>query len=146
MVETTLFDIATRPVLIADASETADKAARLMRDNNVGCLLVTGADGLGIVTDRDLVVRGVAAGRTPEVTTIGEIATRPITTLCCEASLEQALELMGRLRIRRLPLVDHIYRKEVVAIVSLGDLATCAISSHAVASAIAHLGQLDPHR
>jgi CBS domain-containing protein len=74
----------------------------------------------GIVTDRDIVVRGVADGRDPESATVSEVCTSGVETIEPEASVDDALRLMREHDIRRLPVVKN---GRPVGIVSLGDLA-----------------------
>jgi CBS domain-containing protein len=98
------------------------ETSRQMRDADIGAVLVTG-DGqlLGIVTDRDIVVRAVAGGGDPAVTTLGEICSRQLTTIHPGDTSTEAISRMRQHTLRRLPVVDDDGR--VVGIVSLGDLA-----------------------
>jgi CBS domain-containing protein len=109
-----------KPTSLA-ATVTAADAARAMRDHDIGDVVVLENNRLcGIVTDRDIVVRALAEGRDPAVTTIGEICSRELTTLSPTDTVEKAARLMRDKAIRRLPVVDD---GQVVGIVSLGDLA-----------------------
>jgi CBS domain-containing protein len=108
-----------RPVsLPLDAPLT--EAARLMRDEDVGDVLVT-HDGLlcGLLTDRDIVVRAVADGGQPN-RPVREIVTGAVVTATPEMSTREAAQLMGEHQIRRLPVVEG---ERLVGIVSLGDIA-----------------------
>jgi CBS domain-containing protein len=102
---------------------TVTRAARLMREENVGDVLVTyDCDLFGLLTDRDIVLRSVAAGRDPDDTTVGSVCTPPpVVTLAPEDSTEHAVDLMRRHAVRRLPVVEH--GGVPVGVVSLGDLA-----------------------
>ncbi len=101
---------------------TARQAAQAMRDNDIGDVLVVDRQGRlqGIVTDRDIAVRGVAEGKTSaklkDVSTPEPICIGPMEPL------EDAAEVMRRNAIRRLPVVDGDDGK-VMGVVSLGDLA-----------------------
>jgi CBS domain-containing protein len=103
------------------ADDTVREAAQVMRDNDIGDVIVI-EDGqvAGIVTDRDIVVRAVAEGRDAESTTVGDIATTGIQAIDPEASVDDALRMMREHDIRRLPVVKN---GRPVGIVSLGDLA-----------------------
>lgn len=103
------------------ASATVTAASRAMRDQDIGTVVVM-EDGrpCGILTDRDVVVRSVAAGGDPRSTVVGEICSRDLTTVSRRDSVEATAEIMQRKALRRVPVVD---RDAVVGIVSIGDLA-----------------------
>jgi CBS domain-containing protein len=109
-----------RPVALPlDASVV--EAARLMRDQGIGDVLVTSEGMLvGVVTDRDIVVRALADGGEPRGTTVGEVCTADLISIRPEEDVENALRLMRAHAVRRLPVVDG---GRPVGIVTLGDLA-----------------------
>lgn len=114
-------DVMAREVVALPTDTPLTEAARQMRDNDIGDVLVL-KDGklCGIVTDRDIVVRALAEGRDAGSTTLDEICTHQIVTLSPTDSLRQAAELMSQHAVRRLPVVEG---DDVVGMVSLGDLA-----------------------
>ena len=97
-------------------------AARTLTHYNIGVLPVCDNDGklCGLVTDRDLVTRCMASGKTPAQTTIREIMTNQITSVQPDMEIGVAAHLMGRQQIRRLPVVEN---GKLCGMVSLGDLA-----------------------
>lgn len=96
-------------------------AASLMRDANVGDVLVLdGQELVGIVTDRDLVVRGLAVGADPDVVSVAEVTTASPVTLAPDDDPAEAVALMREHGIRRIPVVE---RGVPVGVVSIGDLA-----------------------
>lgn len=108
-----------RPVTLPlDAPLT--EAARLMRDEEVGDVLVT-QDGMlcGLLTDRDIVVRAVADGRDLTATRLAEICSAGLVTVSPDAEADAALRLMRDRSVRRLPVVED---GRPVGVVSLGDL------------------------
>lgn len=112
----------TDPVTIIE-SETVAKAAQLMRENDIGDVIVlddTSARVKGIVTDRDLVVRAVAEGMDPTETTLASCCTDRLVCASPNDPLDKAARLMRDKAIRRLPVVDG---EQAVGIVSIGDLA-----------------------
>jgi CBS domain-containing protein len=114
--------MSTEPVTIVE-SETILGAARLMRDNDIGNVIVLGdTDGRvrGIVTDRDLVVRAVADERDPDRTTIGAICSAELVTVTPDDSVDGAIKLMRERAVRRIPVVDD---GRLVGVLSIGDLA-----------------------
>jgi CBS domain-containing protein len=95
--------------------------ARAMRDEDIGAVLVAEGDDLkGVVTDRDLVVRGLAAGGDPAKSTIGDIASQATATVGPDDSLDRAAQIMRERSVRRLPVIED---GRPVGIVSIGDLA-----------------------
>jgi CBS domain-containing protein len=97
------------------------QAAEIMRDQDVGSVVVTeGDDVCGIVTDRDIAVRAVAAGRDPNETKVAEVCNRDVVSLSPDQSIDDAIRLMRDENIRRLPVLEG---GKAVGIVSLGDLA-----------------------
>ena len=107
------------------------EAACAMRDNDIGDVVVLDNGRLcGILTDRDIVVRALAAGCDPNRTSVGEICSRALVTLAPEDSTGQAVRVMREHAIRRLPIED---RGRVVGIVSLGDVAVDADRRSALA-------------
>jgi CBS domain-containing protein len=108
------------PVTLAPDAPIAE-AARAMRDNDTGAILVSEGDQVrGLVTDRDIAVRAVADGRDPERTSVGEIATTDLRTVDADASVEDAIEVVRGSDVRRVPVVED---GKPVGIVSIGDLA-----------------------
>lgn len=97
------------------------QAARIMRDNNVGSVLVSDGERLcGVVTDRDLTIRVMAQGGNVSEFTLDDVCSHEITTLTTTDSVDDAVKLMRSKAIRRLPVVEGGH---AVGIVSLGDLA-----------------------
>ena len=114
-------DVMTRDPRTVEASEPITKAAEAMRDIDAGAIIVT-KDGemCGLLTDRDIVVRGVAEHRDPESTTVSEIATTDIESLSPDSSVEDAIRIVREKNVRRIPVVED---GKAVGIVSIGDLA-----------------------
>lgn len=114
-------DVMTADPVALDRTVTAAEAARAMRDSDIGAVIVLDEDGstCGIVTDRDITVRAVAEGQDPTTVELSAICSENPSTIAPDASLEEALELMRREDIRRLPVVEG---NQPVGIVSLGDV------------------------
>jgi CBS domain-containing protein len=114
-------DVMTSDPIVCPATATLTDAAREMRDREIGDVLVERGGALcGVVTDRDIVIRAVATGADPNVTRLGDICSRELITLSPSDSIRDAVELMRKKAVRRLPVVD---KGAAVGIVSLGDLA-----------------------
>jgi CBS domain-containing protein len=97
------------------------EAARLMRDENVGSLPVSDEGRLvGMLTDRDIAVRVVAEGKSPESTTVGEVFSRNPVAARPDQDLDEALQLMAQHQVRRLPVVED---DRLVGILAQADVA-----------------------
>jgi CBS domain-containing protein len=117
----TVEQIMTHDPRTVDASDSLVDAAREMRDGDVGDVIVTdGGQVSGILTDRDIVIRAVAEGRSPESVPVREVATGDVRALEPSQSVDEAVQAMREHDIRRLPVVDG---GRPVGILSLGDLA-----------------------
>ena len=116
-----------RDIMHADAEcigdhETLAQAARRMRDLDVGALPVCGDDDRlhGIITDRDIVIKCIAAGGDPKTVTAAQLAQGKPFTIDADASAGQVLRVMEDHRIRRLPVIDN---HRLVGMISEADLA-----------------------
>jgi CBS domain-containing protein len=100
-------DVMTPSPRTVQASSPAVEAAKLMQQADAGMIPVVDDDRLmGTVTDRDIVMRVVAAGKDPQSTTAGEIASSDVVTVEPDQDLDEALSLMARHQIRRLPVIE----------------------------------------
>lgn len=105
-----------------DTDKSVAYAAKMMRDEDVGIAPIVEGDRLvGVLTDRDIAVRVVAEGRDPEQTKVTEVASRDVVTLDPQQDLDEALRLMARNQVRRLPVVEEDGR--LVGVVAQADVA-----------------------
>ena len=118
-----LREIMTGTVVRINPEETVAVAARTLARYNIGMLPVCGGDGrlCGVVTDRDLVTRCIAAGKEPTRTTVREVMTSNVVAARQDMDTVAAAQLMGRQQIRRLPVLEN---GKLCGMVSLGDLAS----------------------
>ncbi len=101
--------------------QTIEETARIMRDAQIGAVLVVNGESLtGVVTDRDLVIRGIAEGLGPDAP-VGPLCSPKLVGIAAEADVSQAEQLIKENAVRRLPVIDG--DGQIVGIVSLGDLA-----------------------
>ncbi|MEU6218909.1 CBS domain-containing protein [Streptomyces sp. NPDC047022] len=108
------------PVTVGPQASVAN-VARLMRDQNIGAVLITEEDRLcGLVSDRDLVVRALAQGVDPEQTTVADACSEDVVTISPDDDLERAVDMMREHSVRRLPVIEDDHP---VGILSLGDMA-----------------------
>ena len=103
------------------AAESVVEAARLMRDEHIGSLPVTEDKRLvGMITDRDITTRVVAEGAVPETMSVGDVYSRDLISVEPNNDLEEALQLMARHQVRRLPVVEN---GRLVGMVAQADVA-----------------------
>jgi CBS domain-containing protein len=103
------------------ASASVVEAARLMRDEDIGSLPITDDEKLvGMITDRDITTSVVADAADPEATSVGDVVSQDLITVEPNKELEDALQLMARHQIRRLPVVEN---GSLVGIVAQADIA-----------------------
>jgi CBS domain-containing protein len=114
-------DVMTTHPVALPATSSVIEAAQAMRDSDIGDVIVVENGRIcGIVTDRDITVRGVAEERNISSLTLGDICSRQLTTLSPTDSVDDAVLLMREKALRRLPVIEG---DTPVGIVSLGDLA-----------------------
>ncbi len=114
-------DVMSSPVVTMDEDETANKAATNMDMHDLGAVIVQNkaAKSIGIITERDLVIRVIAKNLKPDTVKAKEIMTTPLVTIEPEATISDAARRMNRLDIRRLGV---IYKGNLVGIISSKDI------------------------
>lgn len=114
-------DLMNPSVISVSTTDSTALAARLLSRHNIGSLPVCTTDGRlrGIVTDRDIVLRCIAAEEDPAQTPVREVMTRGCYTVGPEDDCRQATQLMAARQVRRLPVVEN---GKLVGMLSLGDL------------------------
>lgn len=114
-------EVMSRDVHVANPDQSICDAARLMADLDTGVLPVGENDRLiGVITDRDIAVRAVAANKSPD-TSVREIMSKELLYCFEDQDLEDVADNMSAQKIRRLPVIDR--GKRLVGIISLGDVA-----------------------
>lgn len=114
-------EIMTKAVKLVDSSTSIRDAAEMMRDQDVGALPVGESGRLtGMITDRDLVIRALAAGKDLELTSVREVMTPRLSFIFDDQDVREAADVMAEHQVRRLPVLDR--QKRIVGIISLGDL------------------------
>ena len=114
----------TRDVRIANPDQTIHDAARIMAECDVGALPVGEQDRLvGMITDRDIAIRAVAQGKSPDSTTVREVMSPEVKYCFEDEEISEVAQNMGIIQVHRLPVVNH--EKRLVGIVALADIANC---------------------
>ena len=114
-------EIMTADPRTVEPSATLTEAARAMRDDDVGAVLVVDGGTLaGIVTDRDIAVRAVADGADPESTRVSDVCSTDVATLTVDQTVDDAIRLVRERDVRRIPVLQD---GRPAGIVTIGDLA-----------------------
>jgi CBS domain-containing protein len=123
-------DVMTRRVVYLPEGTMLDEAAQAMRDQSIGDVVVThGPTMVGLVTDRDIVVRAIAENLPPKTTTLGAITSHEVLMIEQSATVDEAVQAMRERGVRRLLVCDA--DRKVVGIISLSDIAMAPTTSHA---------------
>ena len=123
-------EVMTRKVVYLPEATMLDEAAQAMRDKGIGDVVVTsGPTMVGLVTDRDIVIRAIAENLPPKTTTLGSITSHELIMVEQSATVEDAVQAMRERGVRRLLVCDS--DRNVVGIISLSDLALLPTSAPA---------------
>ena len=129
----TVSQVMTRNARWVAPGESLQRAAQLMGELDVGALPVCEGERLvGMVTDRDIAVRGIAAGKAPQSAHVDEVMSADVRWCFEDQSLDEVMAQMSDSQIRRVPVVSHDDQHRLLGIVSLGDLATRAAGADAM--------------
>jgi CBS domain-containing protein len=116
-------EVMTSHVAVLRPQDSIRRAAQVMDEMNIGSMPVCdGARLVGMITDRDITTRAVAAGLDPENTKVLDAMSEDVRWCWADDDVEQVSEVMGEAQIRRIPVIDG--NKKLVGMVSLGDLST----------------------
>jgi CBS domain-containing protein len=130
--------MSTNLVTVSPRASIAD-AGVAMRANDIGDVIVAEDDRfVGVLTDRDIVVRSVADGSDPITSRVGDVVTTDVLTLALDSKVDEAVRLMREAAVRRVPVLDG---ERPIGIVSLGDLAI----EEDPRSALAEISEADPN-
>ena len=132
-----LKEIMSQNVTTVTTQQSVQEAAELMSQQNVGSIpVVENGNCVGIVTDRDIALRAVSQGQSPQNTTVGTVMTSGVVTGTPEMDVHEAANLMAERQIRRLPVVEN---GQLAGIVALGDLATQNIYQNEAGEALSSI-------
>ena len=138
-------DMMTRRAVSVAPDEPITAAARLLKRDNIGSVPVCDSKGQlqGIITDRDIVLRCVAAGVDPDKTLIRDVMTTGVFTVSPTDTVESAAALMGKAQVRRLPVCEN---GTLVGMLSLGDLACSSACNMEASAALTEISSGVQHR
>jgi CBS domain-containing protein len=115
-----VMDAMTKKVLTASPNTTVAKAAKMMADRGVGCIIIVrGKKPVGILTERDLLMKVVSVDLIPSKVHVGKIMSAPIISISPNADITEAARLMAKNNVRRLPVAEH---GKLVGIITTSDI------------------------
>ena len=117
-------DIMTDPAVLIEENASVYDVANVMRQHNIGAVPVINATSnlVGMVTDRDIVVRNMARGLDPKSHSVSEIMTKDVSFVAPGVEIDEASRMMAREKVRRLPVVEN---DRVIGLIALGDISAC---------------------
>src|SRR5688500_15570130 len=121
-------DVMTKDLVYASPQDTIVQVAQLMKNEDIGPVLIVDNDEsktlIGIVTDRDMVLKIIAEGHDPQTTRVEEAMSKKLVTCRADDDLDVAMKAMAQFQLRRIPVVEDANR--LVGIISQADIATRA--------------------
>lgn len=137
-------DFMTRDPECVSEKDSIRDVARIMKDKDTGVVpVVDGKKVLGLITDRDIVVRGLAEGKDMANAKVTDVMTRDVRSVREDATVSEVLDLMSSSQVRRVPVVNS--SQELVGIVSIGDIATESDSAGKVGRAVEEISEAPPN-
>ena len=116
-------EIMTREVISIEGNETVLEAVQLMTKKGVGCLLVLkNSDAVGIITERDILKKVISVNKDPSILKVEEIMTTPLEVIDPLASIDEAIDVMVKSKIKKLPVVTE--KNELVGMLTATDIVT----------------------
>lgn len=135
-------ELMSRNVRIANPEQTLQEAAQMMAEIDCGYLPVAANDRLvGMITDRDIAIRGVAQGYGPD-TLVERVMTHDVKYCFDDDDVDHVASNMGNVQLRRMPVLNH--EKRLVGVLSLGDIALEHHSAHAAETALSGISRHNP--
>jgi CBS domain-containing protein len=133
-------EIMTRDVRVVAPHESLQRVAQLMDELNIGALpACDGQQLIGLITDRDIVVRAVSAGMPVDSTPVSDVMTAHVQWCYEDEDVDEVMDRMRDVQIRRVPVLNR--REELVGMVSLGDLATRSTDEREVKDTLEGISQ-----
>jgi len=137
-------DVMTPNPQCVSEKDTVRDAARIMKEQDTGVVpVVDGKKVVGLITDRDIVIRCVAEGKNPLDARVSDVMTKSVRKVKEDATINEVLTMMSSAEIRRLPVVDR--NDDLVGIVSIGDIAMEGKQDGKVGQAVEQISQAPPN-
>jgi len=136
-------DVMTRDLVTATSSDTVVEVAQLMKREDIGPVLIVENDEsktlVGIVTDRDLVLKVIAEGQDAKATRVGDVMSKKLVTCRADDDIEVAMQAMAQFQLRRIPVVGE--NMELLGIISQADVATRVDAPSKTAEVVKEISQ-----
>jgi CBS domain-containing protein len=136
-------DVMTEDVVVSTPEDTVGEVAQLMKTEDIGPVLIVDNQQsktlVGIVTDRDLVLKVIAEGRDPQTTRVGDVMSKKLVTCYADDNIETAMKAMAQFQLRRIPVVEENMR--LVGIISQADIATKVNAPEETAEVVKEISQ-----
>jgi CBS domain-containing protein len=138
-------DVMTKDVVTCSPGDSVMEVAQLMKKEDIGPVLIVENDEsktlVGIVTDRDLVLKVVAEGQDAKTTRVGDVMSKKLVTCRAEDNIDTAMQAMAQFQLRRIPVVGE--NMELLGIISQADLATRVDAPEKTAEVVKEISQSD---
>ncbi len=137
-------DVMTPDPQCVSEKDNIQEAARIMKEQDTGVVpVVDGKKIIGLITDRDIVVRGIAEGKDLANCRVNELMTKHVRSVSEDTPVDEVLQLMGSAEVRRVPVVNG--NNEIVGIVSMGDIATNSNRDGKVGQTLENISEAPPN-
>jgi CBS domain-containing protein len=138
-------DVMTKDVVVCTPENTISEVARLMKTEDIGPVLIVDNEQsktlVGIVTDRDIVLKVIADGHDPKTTRVGEFMSKKLVTCYADDDVETAMKSMAQFQLRRIPVVGE--NMQLIGIISQADVATRVDAPEETAEVVREISQQD---
>ena len=136
-------DVMTKDVVCCTSDTTVSDVARLMKTEDIGPVLIVDNEQsktlVGIVTDRDIVLKVIADGQDPKTTKVGEVMSKKLVTCYADDDVEKAMRAMAQFQLRRIPVVGE--NMQLLGIISQADVATRVDAPEETAEVVKEISQ-----
>lgn len=132
-------DLMSQNVQWVDPNQSLEEVAKVLASSNIGSVpICQGKEILGMVTDRDILVRAIANGKDPKTTKVNEIMTKEVQSVSPDTDIHQASDLMADKQIRRLPVIEN---NHLVGYLAIGDIAIQSIHVNEAGEALSSISE-----
>lgn len=132
-------DLMSQNVQWVDPNQSLEEVAKILSSSNIGSVPICHDNQvLGMVTDRDILVRAIANGKDPKTTKVNEIMTKEVQSVSPDTDIHQASDLMAEKQIRRLPVIEN---NQLVGYLAIGDIAIQSIHVNEAGEALSSISE-----